>query len=197
MKKTFILAAIAFVCLFGLQAEAQVTHTSNPVLPISNDTNPCAGADGTGGVTDTIAFAEAGTISDVDVAVEIIHTWRSDLQFHVEYSVGAAGPIVLAAGHAGSIDNYYATFDDDSPLPCSDATLCGDNAALLCMDAATAQICQPDGVLSAFDTLTSPGTWTIMACDGASGDDGELVAWSVTVSGDGDLPIELMSFMVE
>jgi len=194
MKKTLIIA-FALIALVGLQADAQVSHSSTTVLPISNATNPCTGADGAGGVTDTIAFAETGTISDVDVAVEIIHTWRSDLQFHVEYSVGAAGAIVLAADHDGGDDDYYATFDDEAGMLCSDATMCGSGSAI-CVSGSPAT-CMPDVALSAFDGLTSPGTWTLMVCDDAGGDDGELMGWTVTVDGDGDLPVELMSFMVE
>jgi len=197
MKKTLILAVAAFVCLIGIQAEAAVSHSNAPALAVSNTTNACTGADGTGGVTDTIAYTEAGTISDVNVAVEITHTWRGDLQFHVSYDSGAAGNIVLAAGHAGSIDNYFATFDDEGALLCSDAAVCGDNGAALCTDVATAQICQPDVALSAFDALTSPGTWTMMMCDSAAGDDGVWDTWTMTVDGDGDLPVELMTFIVE
>ncbi|RLE20506.1 MAG: hypothetical protein DRJ65_18075 [Acidobacteria bacterium] len=198
MKKTFILVAIVFVCLFGLQADAQVSHSSAPAIAI--DTNNCLGDDGGDGVdgwSDTIAFAEAGTISDVDVTVEIDHTWRSDLQFHVEYSVGAAGAIILAADHGSSSgDNYYATFDDEAATLCDDASMCGgDNVT--CTDAGTAVTCQPDMALSAFDALTSPGTWTMFLCDDAGGDFGTWNTWTVTVDGDGDLPVELMSFMVE
>ncbi len=196
MKKTFILVAIAFVCLFGLQADAEVSHSSAPAIAI--DTNNCLGDDGGDGLdgwSDTIAFAEAGTISDVDVTVEIDHTWRADLQFHVEYSVGAAGAIVLAADHDGGDDDYYATFDDEAGMLCSDATMCGTGSAV-CVSGSPAT-CMPDVALSAFDGLTSPGTWTLMVCDDAGGDDGELTGWTVTVDGDGDLPVELMSFMVE
>jgi len=194
MKKTLIIA-FALIALVGLQADAQVSHSSTTVLPISNTTNACTSTDGAGGVSDTIAFAETGTISDVDVAVEIIHTWRSDLQFHVEYSVGAAGAIVLAADHDGGDDDYYATFDDEAGMLCSDATMCGSGSAI-CVSGSPAT-CMPDVALSAFDGLTSPGTWTLMVCDDAGGDDGELMGWTVTVDGDGDLPVELMSFMVE
>ena len=123
MKKTLIVVAIAFVCLFGLQAEAQVTNSSTPGLAISNTTNPCSGADGAGGVSDIIAFTEAGTISDVDVAVEIEHTWRGDLQFHVEYDGGGAAT-TLSGGMGGSDDDYFATFDDEAASQAASAFLC-------------------------------------------------------------------------
>lgn len=56
--------------------------------------------------------------------------------------------------------------------------------------------CAPDVSLNAYDGLTSPGTWTLAVCDRATGDTGNLVAWEVTVDGDGGLPVDLQGFSV-
>ncbi len=187
MKKTLVIAFALALCA-GF-ASAQITNTSTPALAITDDS--CA----TGGyVTDDIVFTEAGTITDVNVRVAITHTWRGDLQFFVDYSVGG-GPVnlVAPAGHDGSLDNYYATFDSEAALPCSDATLCGTGGSGC--DVAPGPTCQPDGTLSAFNTLASPGTWTISVCDDAGSDTGTLQEWAVTLDGPG-LPVELMSFQV-
>ncbi len=193
MKKTLILA-VAFIALVDLQADAQVSHDNGPALAIPDDS--CTGPNGAGGVSDTIAFTEAGTISDVDIEVAINHTWRAHLQFHVEYSVGTTGQVLLAADHDLFDDNYYAIFNDESPVPCSDTTACGGDDGV-CDSASTVTNCRPDFSLSAFDGLTSPGTWTLTVCDNTPGATGVFEYWKVTVDGDGDLPVELMSFMVE
>lgn len=189
MKKILVIAfALALSAGF---ASAQITNTSTPGLPFTDNT--CIGLDGSGGITDTIAFTETGTITDVNVRVAMTHTWRSDLQFHVEYTLGG-GIVILAADHDSSDDNYYATFDNEAVTLCSDATMCGTGGGVC--DTAPGPTCSPDGDLSSFYTLGSPGTWTLAACDDAGGDTGTFDEWAVTLDGPG-LPVELMSFQVD
>jgi hypothetical protein len=185
MKKILVFAC-ALVLSAGI-AGAQITNTSTPALAI-----PDAECAVPTYATDTIAFTETGTITDVNIRVAFTHTWRGDLEFFVDYSVGG-GPVNLALDHDSSADNYYATFDQEAALPCSDGTLCG--AAGPC-DTAPGPTCLPDGDLSAYYTLASPGTWTISICDDAGGDTGTLDEWAVTLDGPG-LPVELMSFQVD
>lgn len=187
MKKIIITMLVCCVSV----AWAQVSHNSSPGTAINSNT--CVdNTSGAGGITDTIVFAETGTISDVDVRVEIDHTWRGDLQFDVSYS-GGGGNVYLAGDHDGSGDNYYATFDDEAGTTC--ATTCG--VTTNCVGTATAAICQPNSPLTAFDGLTSPGTWTLSVCDDAGGDEGTFQFWEMTVSGSGGLPVELQGFSVE
>ncbi len=89
--------------------------------------------------------------------------------------------------------DYYATFDDEAPAPCS--TICANtscNAA-----SAPGPTCKPDDPLSAFDPFTTPGTFTLVFCDDGLGDLGTLVSWAVTADGLPDLPVELMAFDVQ
>lgn len=189
MKKTLIITCA--IILGAGMASAQITHSSSPAIAI--DDNSCATPAYN---SDTINFPEAGTISDANISVAFTHTWRGDLQFYVDYSVGG-GPVDLVAptGHDGSGDNYHATFDSDAAVPCSDGTLCGLGTASPC-ETAPGPVCAPDGSLSSFNTLSSPGDWTIYVCDDAGGDTGTLDSWSVTLDGAG-LPVELMSFQID
>jgi len=189
MKKTLIFAC-ALLLGAGV-ASAQITNTSTPGLAFTDST--CIGLDGTGDITDTIAFTETGTITDVNVRVAITHTWRGDLQFHVEYDQGG-GIVILAADHDGGDDNYFATFDNEAGTACSDVSMCGTGSAVC--GAAPGPTCVPDGNLASFYTLASPGTWTFAGCDDAGGDSGTLDEWAVTLDGPG-LPVELMSFQVD
>lgn len=194
MKKALIVL-VALFCVVGM-AQAQVTNTATPgvtILPDNGCTNP--DGDGAGGITDTIAFAEAGTISDVDVRVEMTHTFRSDLQFHVSYD-GGGGNVILASAHDSLDDNYFATFDDEAATLCSDNSMCGGLDGV-CDSVGTAVTCIPDAALTAFDGLSSPGTWTLSVCDDAGGDTGTVDVWAVTLDGDGQLPVELMGFAVD
>ncbi len=196
MKIRLVLFAVLGIALMASPvAQAAVTHSSAPNAPVSPD-NGClddTAGTGLGGITDVIAFVEAGTISDVNVRVEFTQTWRGDIQTALTYT-GGGGAVVLANNHGGSADNYYATFDSDAAFLCSDATS-GCGAAANCA-AAPGPTCQPNQTLNAYDGLTSPGTWTLTTCDRATGDTGNLVAWEVTVDGDGGLPVDLQGFSV-
>ena len=188
--------ALAVVGLMGASvAIADVlTLTSSPNAPILPDNGCVDDATGTGdgGITDVISFPAIATIADVDVAVEITHTWRGDLQIGLSFS-GGGGTIVLANNHDTSGDNYYATFDDEGAAPCGDAANCGTGANCV---AAPGPICQPDVALSAFDGLSAtPGDFTLAICDRATGDLGTLLSWSVTVDA-ATVPVELMGFDV-
>lgn len=173
-----------------------VTRGSMPGAAVG-DAN-CSGSDGAGGITDTIMFPETGTITDVDVRVEITHSFRSDVQAHVTYS-GGGGTVILAADHDGGDDDYYATFDDDGANACSDTAACGSGGPCTMADD-PGPVCTPDNPLSAFNGLLAPGTFTIAVCDDASFDStGVLVEWEVTADGmmgDG-LPVELMDYDVD
>ena len=188
-KKILVLASLAAIAL-ALPASAVVTRTSTPATPTGDDN--CTGANGAGGGTDNIAFTETGTISDANIAVEVAHTWRSDIQMGVSYSVGG-GNIALIDDVGAGNDNLFVTFDSDNGTTC--ATACA--AAAPCSTAGNAVTCSPSGTLNTFDGQTSPGTWTIAICDDSSAISGTLNTWSVTLDGTGQLPVELMSFSIE
>jgi subtilisin-like proprotein convertase family protein len=195
MRNLLIGSTLALFAWSAFAGVNTVTNTSTPnaaLLPDNgclDDTNTGTGG---GGITDAIAFTETGTISDVDVRVEFTHTWRSDIQAVVTYS-GGGGTVRLANNHDGSGDNYFATFDSEAAALCSDAANCG--TAGNCT-AAPGPSCQPDQSLTAFNSLSAPGTFTLAVCDRAAGDLGTLVAWEVALTGD-PLPVELMGFSVE
>jgi len=175
-------------------AQAVVTNTSTPnaaVLPDNGCVDDTNGT-GLGGITDVIAFTETGTISDVDVAVQFTQTWRSDIQAALTYT-GGGGTVVLVNNFDTSGDNLNAVLDSDAATLCSDAANCGTGTNCVTAPGPT---CQPNQSLNAFDTLASPGTWTISVCDRAAADFGNLVQWSVTLDGSGQLPVDLQGFSV-
>lgn len=200
VTRVFILAIAASFSASSAFA-GTITGTSTPGLAILPDNGCAVDGDaglGAGGVSDTIAIAQAGTISDVNVQVAFTHTWRSDLQMILSYT-GGGGNVRLANGDGNSAnsDNFFATFDTDAATLCSDATLCGSTAAGggPCQTS-PGPTCQPDQPLTAFNTLASPGTWTLTICDRVAQDLGTLDSWSVTLDGQG-LPVELMNFSVD
>lgn len=195
MKKLHFVFALLGVGLLGASAAlAVVTNTSTPNAPVAPD-NGCVddtAGNGAGGITDNIAFVEAGTISDVDVAVQFTQTWRSDIQAALSYT-GGGGTVQIINNWDTSGDNLNAVLDSDAAVLCSDAANCGTTTNCVTAPGPT---CQPNATLNAFDGLASPGTWTLAVCDRATQDTGNLVQWSVTLDGTGGLPVELQGFSV-
>ena len=156
----------------------------------SNDSIPdngCVddlGGTGLGGVTSFLNIPFTGVISDVNVAVEVTHAFRSDLQAALAYEsfgVGTIGPVLLFRSHDAGEDNYYAVFDQQAGLFCSDAMLCGGGSSC---GSAPGPSCKPDGaVMGFFNGAITPGRFVLTLCDDAAVDLGTLVRWSVTVSG--------------
>jgi subtilisin-like proprotein convertase family protein len=190
-KKILVLSVLAALAL-ALPAAAVVTRSSSPAVSSGDDSCAVVNGNGAGAGTDNIAFTETGTISDANIAVEVAHTWRSDLQMGVTYSVGG-GNIQLIDDVGGGNDNLFVTFDSDAGATC--ATGCA--AAAPCSNAGNVLTCSPSGSLNTFDGQTSPGTWTIAICDDSSAITGTLNTWSVTLDGTGQLPVELMGFSIE
>ena len=176
---------------------AQVTETSTPAALIPDHT--CTdGTNGLGGITDQITFSQSGTIDDVNVSLDITHTWRSDLQISLLYN-SVRSVLILDPDTSG--DNLFVTFDDDTAVQCGDSTsACGSSTSTNCTDDANRVSCKAyDGAADVLlDTnyggmSSTLGAWTLEVCDDASGDTGTLDSWSITLEGTG-LPVELMSF---
>lgn len=127
MKNRLVVFAVLGIALLASPvAQAAVTHGSAPnvlVAPDNGCTNDTSG-NGAGGISDIIAFVEAGTISDVNVRVEFTQTWRSDIQAALSYS-GGGGTIQVINNWDGSGDNLFATLDSDAANACSAVADCG------------------------------------------------------------------------
>jgi uncharacterized repeat protein (TIGR01451 family) len=106
-------------------------------------------------------------IQDVNVTVNINHTWDADLTL---YLIGPdATQVMLSAAHGSSGDNYTSTvFDDEAPTAIASGT-----------PPYTGSF-RPDQVLSAFDGKIAAGTWTLRATDSTNPDAGTIIGWSIT-----------------
>jgi subtilisin-like proprotein convertase family protein len=121
------------------------------------------------GVTSTLLVTEDLPIGDVDVLVDISHTWVGDLT--IELTSPGGTTVTLSAQNGGSGDDYDATlFNDEATTAISAGT------------APFAGEFQPDGLLSSFDGQQSAGIWTLSVVDGFTNDIGTLDAWGVEIT---------------
>ena len=111
----------------------------------------------------------AGRITDVNVTLDITHTYASDLEV---YLVSASGTRVeLFSDIGGSGDNFTATTLDDEAA--TSITQAG---------APFTGTFRPEGLLADFDGESANGTWTLEITDQWSQDQGTLNSWSLDIS---------------
>jgi subtilisin-like proprotein convertase family protein len=139
---------------------ATVTGTNNTVQNIPDVST----------ITSTIPIsAPAGTVSDVNVKVNIDHTWDEDLDVFLISPRGTRVELFTDVG--GSGQNFTNTVLDDqatSSIATGVAPFTGSF--------------KPEGKLSAFNGVSGNGTWTLEVTDDNPSDTGTLINWSITVA---------------
>ena len=154
------------ITCIGEPATITGTTTTNPGINIVDNTTVSATFD----VTDDV------TIADLDVALDITHTWTGDLIVTLESPTGTQVTIFDGNADGCSGDNIQDTYDDESAnaLDCQAGT----------PDAFPLDDYIPSNPLSAFDGEGTLGTWTIFVEDDAGGDTGVLNSVSLIYSYD-------------
>ncbi len=156
------------IACIGQPADVTDSASSSPAAAIPDD-DPV-------GLTDTITITDDQTIIDLDVDLDIAHTWVGDLAITIESPAGTQvtivdQPGVPATGFGCSGDDILATLDDEATDPVEDEC-----------DAGVPTISGsfiPNEALSAFDGESSLGDWTITVVDNAGGDTGTLNGWTI------------------
>ncbi|MCH7812883.1 MAG: proprotein convertase P-domain-containing protein, partial [Planctomycetes bacterium] len=128
----------------------------DPDAPISNTLPP---------TVSIFNVTSSGIIADLDVQVDITHTWLSDLTIEIEHN----GTTVLLSNQRGADgDDFEGTiFDDEADTPIGNGT------------APFAGRYIPDEMLAAFDNTDMAGDWTLTVTDAWASDDGTLDAWAL------------------
>ncbi len=118
--------------------------------------------------TSTITVNTDGSIQDLNVQVNISHTWNSDLLVTLRGPDGTT--VTLSQYRGGSGDNYTNTIFDDQ------ATQSIANGA-----APFSGSYRADGLLSAFNGKNMRGVWQLSVYDRYRQDQGTLSNWSLVV----------------
>ncbi len=147
--------AVAFV------VEPVLTFTSTTVVPIRDVTTSVA----------TLAVEQDVTIGDLNVRINITHTFDNDLRISL---IAPDGTSVLLANRRGDrYDNFSDTvFDDEAARAIREGA------------APFAGTFRPETPLSAFDGKNARGTWQLWIEDRAAGDVGRVNSWSLIIEAD-------------
>ncbi|MEZ4855807.1 MAG: S8 family serine peptidase [Gelidibacter sp.] len=135
------------------------TNVSATDLPKSIDTVPTE-------VTSTINVTDDFLVGDVNVTLNINHTYVADMTISLISPLGTE--VVLVSGSCGEYNNATVTFDDTA----ADFNCFAGTPAL-------SGSMKPQNSLSAFIGENSVGNWTLKIVDPYDGDGGALLGFSL------------------
>ena len=114
-----------------------------------------------------IVSGNTGTLIDVNVALDLTHTFDGDLLIKLVSPSGTQ--VVLTNSRGGGGDNFLlTTFDDEAANSIASGS------------APFTGVFRPDASLSAFDNQSINGDWQLVITDQAGADVGVLNSWSLT-----------------
>ena len=138
----------------------------------SSDTPIAISSSGTPVITSKLIFLEDLPIADINVQLDIEHTFLADLVVSLTSPAGTT--VTLVSNSCGDASDINAIFDDDSP-----AFNCGVNPGI-------GGSVKPLGTLSSFNGESILGEWTLEVKDNAPSDGGRLVSFALEVCVEGD-----------
>lgn len=141
-----------------------------PNVPVAIPDNDPAGAES------SLVVADSVILTDVDVRVQINHTWVGDLLITLRAPDNTEVVLLDRPGVPTSTvgcgdNNLDVTFDDASATDLED--LCPGS------DPWFAGTANPVGSLATFNGFDSAGTWRVFVSDGAGADLGDIVDWEL------------------
>ncbi|MGX1931333.1 reprolysin-like metallopeptidase [Flagellimonas sp. 2504JD4-2] len=128
-------------------------------------------AAGTPTIVTSVQLFEDLPVSDVNVSIELTHTFLEDLIIDLISPSGTR--VTLVSNACGDANNINAVFDDSGS-----ALVCSGNPAI-------SGTVAPLGSLSSLNGETTLGEWTLEIRDTAANDGGSLVAFSLEVCAEG------------
>ncbi len=119
----------------------------------------------------TLEIADNCTINDLNVKLNINHTWDGDLDVYLIAPDDTRIELFTDVGGSGA--NFIETIlDDEASIPITSGS------------APFSGSYQPEGNLSNLDGKSISGTWTLEVTDDSSSDTGTLNSWSLLIETD-------------
>lgn len=133
--------------------------------------------DDTAGVSSTLTVPTTMNTTDVDIEIDISHTYVGDLIITIEHNGVSAvildQPGAPASNFGCNQDDIDCVFDDEGAVPAEDE--CNTGTAI------SGNVI-PFSTLTVFDGIDPSGVWTITVSDNEDQDTGTLNSWCVTTT---------------
>ena len=144
------------------------TMISVPAVGVPTDL-PASGTSGT--VVTSTGTASSGTITDVDLLIDLEHSCTQDLVAVLESPSGTTVTVFdMSAYPVCSSDMENTILDDEASVVITSGRSPFTGAY------------RPTAPLSAFDGEDAAGVWTLIIEDRVNGDSGVLQSWSLDIS---------------
>lgn len=145
------------VVVVNSSCNSETNNTQQPIGP------------GSGTVTTSVVnFADDTIIYDVNVTINLNHTYCGDLDIFLEGPDGTR--VELSTDNGGGGNDFIDTiFDDDATIDITAGS------------APFTGSFRPEGLLADYNGLSSLGDWTLEITDDANGDSGTLNSWSLEI----------------
>lgn len=158
----FILAflSLSFVAGIGPVLAATIYNSTDVPKAITTNAPPA---------TSTLTVHDAATIIDLNVQLNITHTWDTDLDIFLIAPDGTR--IELSTDNGAGGDNYTATIFDDEAA-----------TAITAGSPPFAGSYKPESPLSVLDGTMTNGNWILEVGDDFPVDNGTLNSWSLLVT---------------
>lgn len=148
---------------------AFTTAQSHRVSATSTDTPVAIPDNNATGASSTITVADSSIVQDVNVTVNITHTYDGDLTLSL--ITPANTPITLSARRGGSSNNFRNTvFDDEAAT------------SIVTGAAPFTGTFRPEGLLSTADGASGAGSWKFKVVDSAGIDVGTIDNWTIDLA---------------
>ena len=168
----FALAPLASAQTYPSTGAAVPIADSPPGAPVCGQPGPAAS------LPITVAATVTGNITDLNVRVNITHTWVGDIDATVTRAATSV-LIIDNPGAAGPTDCGNLTDNMPGIILDDEATLLVETGPFPYV-AATAY--KPNNPLTAFDGQAAAGTFTLAVTDGGEGDTGTLDSWALIMT---------------
>ena len=201
MKKVTILMVAVLLCGMTFAAEKNLQEIDQRIAPPSFsplDGTWCSqpnvaipDSDG-GAAVDVLSIPDAETIANLDVSLQIVHTWTGDLRAELTngnctiqllHRIGLDGD--TCCGCSG--DDFDVVLDDDGAS--SIEASCGSGGSGGAAGSFTPGDPLGNGLwptaMADCNGESTAGDWTLTVTDGAGGDTGVVLEWCVTNTGGG------------
>ncbi|MCC7475889.1 MAG: proprotein convertase P-domain-containing protein [Pirellulales bacterium] len=147
--------------------DGQLNRTSDQEIVVNAPSVPQVLADNST-VKNELLFTEVGSIVDINVTLDISHTYDGDLRVYLVSPNGTRVKLFANVGLSG--DNFTGTTLDDEAV-----TAIGSGSYPF------AGSYRPQELLSILDGEDAAGIWQLEIQDDATGDTGVLNSWSISV----------------
>jgi subtilisin-like proprotein convertase family protein len=153
---------------YATSATGCVVDVPGVITVNSSDVPKEIGDNGTVTSTLTLPSGLCDVVTDVNVSLNITHSYVSDLTVSVTRNgSGKSAQLFGRSCDDSAYANLIAMFDDEAPT----AVQCPPNGAYL-----------PFSPLTVLDGISATGTWTLSVTDNATLDSGTLNSWGITLA---------------